>query len=175
MMSAIDLIPEIEHFAGKTDLLEVNLRPAVELCADRTVGIVIACPDSASRGRLITLLLRKGFEPVLASTLRETILLLEHEEIALVICQTSFHDGDFRELLRAAVRIGPTPPIIVCADWYEAGAHVEAIELGAFDYLTCPFRRDAVEAVVDRALRESMNHERISHKTETVRRKSIYC
>jgi len=174
-MSAIELIPAIEHFASETDFLPVNARPAVELCADRTVGIVIACPDLASRARLITLALRKGFEPELASTLRETILLLGHEEIALVICQTSFHDGDFRELLRAAVRFGPAPPIIVCADWYEPGAHVEAIELGAFDYLTCPFRRDAVEAVVDRALRQSLNHERISRETETARRKSIYC
>ncbi len=174
-MSAIELIPEIEHCSSKTDLLAVNLRPAVELCADRTVGIVIACPDLASRDRLITLVLRKGFEPMLASTLREAILLLEHEEIALVICQASFDDGDFRELLRSAARIGPMPPIIVCADWYVPGAHVEAIELGAFDYLTCPFRRDAVEAIVDKALGESVNHERISHETETVRRKSVYC
>ena len=106
-MSAIELIPEIEHCSSKTDLLAVNLRPAVELCADRTVGIVIACPDLASRDRRITLVLRKGFEPMLASTLREAILLLEHEEIALVICQASFDDGDFRELLRSAARIGP--------------------------------------------------------------------
>ena len=69
-MSAIELVPEIEHFAGKTDLLAVNLRPAVEVCADRTVGGVIACPDLASRDRLITLVLRKGLEPMLASTLR---------------------------------------------------------------------------------------------------------
>ena len=165
-MLAIDLCPETEKFASKTDFLAVNFSPAVELRADRTLGVVIACPDLKSRERLISLVMRKGLKPILVSTLMETILLLEHAEIALLICQVSFNDGDFRELLRAAVRIGPAPPIIVCADWYEPGAHLDAIELGAFAYLTFPFRRDGAEEVIDKALEESLNCERISPKTK---------
>jgi DNA-binding NtrC family response regulator len=98
-----------------------------------------------------------------SSSMNETKLLLAQEDTALVICQASFSDGDFRDLLRVAVRNGSKVPVIVCTDFYDPSLYLEAMELGAFDYLASPYYRDGVEWVVGNALREaSVPHRALS-------------
>ena len=174
-MLAIELIPETEHFARNAGFLAVSPKPPINLYAERPPGVLIACPDLACRERLVSLVKGKGLDAMFASKLTEASLLLKHAGITLVICQASFEDGDYRELLRATVGIGAVPPVIVCADWYEPGAYVEAIELGAFAYLTFPFRRDGLEEAVDKALDKLADVDHVSQQTKMARRENRCC
>jgi PleD family two-component response regulator len=120
----------------------------------RRVQGVIACTDSLTQEVFSNLLTQKGLEPVLASTVNETRLLLGQEETALIICQVSFSDGDFRDLLSLAARIGSKVPIILCTDFYDVALYLEAMELGAFDSLACPCPREGAAWVVGNALQK---------------------
>ena len=123
--------------------------------------VVLACTDFRNQEILISLLRQNGLEPLPSSYLNETKFLLAHADPALVICQSRFSDGDFRDLLRFAARIGSKVPVIVCADFYDPDAYLEAMELGAFDYFAYPYHPEAVEWVVGNALKDTLNDERV--------------
>lgn len=136
-------------------MIPTRLIPGIEQFTRKQVCVVVACTERENQEILIGLLRQIGLKPIPASSLNETKLLLAQEDTALVICQTSFSDGDFRELLRLAVRNGLRVPVIVCADFYDPPLYLEAMELGAFDYLAYPYHREGVEWVVGNALKEA--------------------
>jgi DNA-binding NtrC family response regulator len=147
----------------QTEMIQTELIPKIEQCTREQARVVVACTNRKNLEVLIGLLRQSGLEPIPASSVNETKLLLAQEETAFVICQASFSDGDFRDLLRVAVRNGSNVPVIVCTDFYDPPLYLEAMELGAFDYLACPYYRDGVEWVVGNALKEvSVPHRALS-------------
>jgi DNA-binding NtrC family response regulator len=60
---------------------------------------------------------------------------------------------DGMELLREALRIDPDLPVVMITAHGTVDTAVEALKLGAFDYLTKPFDKDEVRAIVAKALK----------------------
>jgi DNA-binding NtrC family response regulator len=138
-MTPLDLIPKPEHTKKKP------------------FYVVLAGSDIKSEEFLISLLRQKGLVPIPSSSLKEAQYLLARSETALAICHASSNDGTFRELLKS-LGSGSRVPVIVCADSYDPGLYLEAMDLGAFDYFTYPYYRDGVEWVVANALRQASKH-----------------
>jgi FixJ family two-component response regulator len=42
---------------------------------------------------------------------------------------------------------------VVCADFYDKTAYIEAMSLGAYDYIASPYRQSEVEWIVGNAVR----------------------
>jgi len=139
----------------QTEMIPAKLIPELEQLTRNQVRVIVACADCKNREVLVSLLRQRGLDPTPASSLNETKLLLAREETALVMCEASFSDGDFRDLLRVAFQNGSRIPVIVCMDFYDPPVYLEAMELGAFDCLACPCHRDGVEWVVGNALKEA--------------------
>jgi DNA-binding NtrC family response regulator len=99
-------------------------------------------------------------QPVPSSSLKEAQFLLARRETALAICHASSRDGTFRDLLGAVGKVSNVP-IIVCGDFYDPRLYLEAMELGAFDYVTYPYHSEGVKWIVGKALLAA------SHKTRT--------
>jgi len=130
--------------------------------------VVLACNDFRNQHVLMSMLRQNGLEPIPSSYLNETKFLLAQADPALVICQSRFSDGDFRDLLRFAAQIGSKVPVIVCADFYDPDVYLEAMELGAFDYFAYPYHPEAVEWVVGNALKDTLKDGRITFGPQRV-------
>lgn len=136
-------------------MIPANSVPKIRQSGERPRRVVVACTDCTTQDVLFNLLRQSGFEPIPSSSLQETKRWLAQDETALVMCQERFRDGDFRDLLRVAVREGSKVPVVVCSNFYDPPLYLEAMELGAFDYLASPYDRDGVEWVVGNALKET--------------------
>jgi len=112
---------------------------------------VLVGNDILSEQDLIDLLKQKGLKPVPSSSLKETQFLLARRETVLAICHASSSDSTFRDLLGALGKSSKVP-VIVCGDHYDPRLYLEAMELGAFDYLIYPYHSEGVDWVVRNAL-----------------------
>ena len=113
---------------------------------------IVACTDAEIRQILTSVLREFAIQPVFLENLDEVRDLLAQQEPLIVFIQTRIVQGDFREVLRAADCPGSGIPVIVCSEFYDKDIYIEAMALGAFDYLATPYRREEVVWVVNNAV-----------------------
>src|SRR5437016_2128957 len=122
--------------------------PAVR---DRST-ILVADDDAVIRGNLRLLLEGEGYRVLEASNGTQAEKLLGESSLALILLDLRMPERDGMDLLRDhADRWEETPVIVVTALGGSAAA-IEAMKLGAFDYITKPFDLDEVIFTVRRAL-----------------------
>jgi len=101
-------------------------------------------------------LLKKVLQPHalthLAGSGTEAIGVLEREPVSVVLCDLRMPDMDGIAVLHACKRLRPHAEFILMTAYASVDTAVEALRLGAYDYLTKPFEPEAVRAVVLRAL-----------------------
>ena len=112
--------------------------------------VLVVSSDSENGRKLGTILSECGLDPVPASTLEEAQALLAKRDALLVFCDAELANGTFHEVLRLAeaVRI----PVVVASRVHETLQYLEAMRLGAFDFIALPYRRSEVEHIVASAL-----------------------
>ena len=86
---------------------------------------------------------------------REAIDLLDHEGFSLVITDIKLPKVGGMEILDHVKKMDAELPVIVITAYGTIENAVEAIRLGAFDYVTKPFKEDRLRACVEKALRIS--------------------
>jgi DNA-binding NtrC family response regulator len=113
--------------------------------------VLIAVSDPESGRALQTILSDFGLKPVVAPSLSEAQAILSKQSVPLVFCESQLPGGGFRELLQltAPARI----PLVVAARLPETRQYLEAMSLGAFDFLAAPIRRADVEQILTNVLR----------------------
>lgn len=114
--------------------------------------VLIALADPASRRRLSNLLPQQDVEPVFATTMREARAVLTHEPVSLVVCEDSLCDGTYRDLLPVARTRRHDVPVVVTSRVDNPEEYLEAMKLGAFDFVAEPFSRTEVDRIVHNAL-----------------------
>ena len=112
------------------------------------VSVVSSDPDNGRK--LGSILSECGLDPVLAATLEEAQSLLAKRDVSLVFCDAELADGTFRELLRLTE--SAKIPVVVASRVHETLQYLEAMRLGAFDFIASPYRRSEVEHIVASAL-----------------------
>jgi DNA-binding NtrC family response regulator len=131
---------------------QTNITSKSESAARNRTRAIVACADPEIRQRLLSVLSEFGLQPVLPETLADAKALLTREETAVAFVQPKFSKGSFLEVLRDAGAIASSVPVIVCSEFYDKELHIEAMSLGAFDYLAFPYRREDVAWVVNNAV-----------------------
>ena len=111
------------------------------------------------RELLAIVLRREGYEVLLAENGRAAIGLLESEPVDLLISDIKMPDLSGVEVLRAAKRIDPDILGIMITAFASTDTAVEAMRLGACDYLSKPFDIDLLkmkvrEKIENRQLRQ---------------------
>ena len=133
-------------------MCQVGITSGIDSVARNRTRAIVACTDPRIRQLLINVLHELGLQPVGSETVGEIQALLAEGDTAMVLSQPRFTVGSFREVLRAAARPGSSVPVIVCSDFYDKDLYVEAMTLGAFDYLALPYRYEDVAWVLTNAL-----------------------
>ncbi len=115
--------------------------------------ILVADDEPNLRKVLSAQLARDGFEVHGAEDGEEALRVLAEHHIDVVITDLRMPKLDGMELLKHIVADYPDIPVIMITAHGTVNTAVEALKLGAFDYVTKPFDRAEFQRVVDKAAR----------------------
>jgi nitrogen regulation protein NR(I) len=115
--------------------------------------VLIVDDEPNLRKILSAQLSRDGYDVLTAEDGEQGLLLLKEHHIDLVITDLKMPKVDGMTLLREALREDPELPIVMITAHGTVDTAVEALKLGAFDYLTKPFDKDEVRQIVGKALK----------------------
>src|SRR4029079_7872248 len=115
--------------------------------------VLIVDDEPNLRKILAAQLSRDGYDVLTAEDGEEGLTFLREHHIDLVITDLKMPKVDGMTLLREALREDPELPIVMITAHGTVDTAVEALKLGAFDYLTKPFDKDEVRQIVGKALK----------------------
>src|SRR2546429_3789620 len=127
--------------------------------ARRPPRILVVDDERSMRELLAIVLRREGYEVMLAESGKAAVDLLEREQIDLLISDIKMPDLSGVDVLRAAKRIDQDILGIMITAFASTETAVEAMRLGACDYLSKPFDVDLLrmkvrEKIENRQLRQ---------------------
>jgi two-component system response regulator PilR (NtrC family) len=137
-----------------------DTREAAATSAERRPARILVVDDERSMRELLAIVLRReGYEVLLAENGRAAIETLEREPVDLLISDIQMPDLSGVDVLRAAKRIDQDILGIMITAFASTETAVEAMRLGACDYLSKPFDVDLLkmkvrEKVENRQLRQ---------------------
>src|SRR5262245_60475878 len=139
----------------------MNANPHVmEPAADRRRPRILVVDDERSMRELLAIVLRReGYEVLLAESGKSAIATLEKESVDILISDIKMPDLSGVEVLRAAKRVDQDILGIMITAFASTETAVEAMRLGACDYLSKPFDVDLLrmkvrEKIENRQLRQ---------------------
>src|ERR1700682_4754737 len=115
--------------------------------------VLIVDDEPNLRKILAAQLSRDGYDVLTADDGEQGLSMLREHHIDMVITDLKMPKVDGMTLLREALREEPELPIVMITAHGTVDTAVEALKLGASDYLTKPFDKDEVRQVVAKALK----------------------
>ncbi len=113
---------------------------------------ILVVDDHSNMLRLLTKVLSGDARVITARGGHEAIELLSRERVAVVLADLSMPEVDGLEVFRSCRRLQPEAQLILMTAYASVPSAVEALRLGAFEYLTKPFEPEEARAAVLRAL-----------------------
>jgi nitrogen regulation protein NR(I) len=114
--------------------------------------VLIVDDEPNLRKILSAQLSRDGYDVLTAEDGEQGLQALREHHIDLVITDLKMPKVDGMTLLREALREDPELPVVMITAHGTVDTAVEALKLGAFDYLTKPFDKEEVKTIVAKAL-----------------------
>jgi DNA-binding NtrC family response regulator len=132
--------------------------------------ILIVEDEVNIRSALQTILEKLGHQVRSAATGEDALTLLREGGYDLAITDLKMPGMDGVELLRRIKEAWPRTEVVVMTAYGSVETAVEAMRLGAYDYLTKPLDRDRLPVVIEKALERhflSAENERLRERLET--------
>jgi two-component system response regulator PilR (NtrC family) len=127
---------------------QTDTQPAPPATERRRPRILVADDERSMRELLAIVLRREGYDVLLAENGREAIALIEKEPVDLLISDIKMPDVSGVDVLRAAKRVDQDILGIMITAFASTETAVEAMRLGACDYLSKPFDIDLLKMKV---------------------------
>jgi two-component system response regulator AtoC len=119
----------------------------------KSISILIADDDPALRSYLARFLISKGYVTTAASSGDEAIAEMKGQPTPdLVLLDVMMPGTDGLDVLANMKKLNPEVPVIILSGVGHIRTVVEAIRLGAADYLSKPFEEEALELTIQNAL-----------------------
>jgi two-component system response regulator PilR (NtrC family) len=118
---------------------------------------ILVCDDEAGLREMLGVLLRRaGFEVELVDGVTSAKARLASEGVFdLVVCDLAMPDGSGMEVLAAAKKRDDALQVIMVTAFATTEQAVEAMRLGAYDYIQKPFKNNELLAQIEKALEKS--------------------
>lgn len=146
--------------SDQINILVVDDEPSIRTLAQK---------ELASPGRGITT----------ASTAAEAQKLASQKEFDIIILDVRLPDGNGLDLLERFRESLPDVEVIMITGYSEVTSAVEAMKMGAYDYITKPFSLDRVNLVIERAYQRALlqkeNRMLRENKSGEIPRKLVGC
>ncbi|UCH33727.1 MAG: sigma-54-dependent Fis family transcriptional regulator [Armatimonadota bacterium] len=114
---------------------------------------ILVVDDEPNICQVLSAVLRKeGYEVEVSRDGEEALTLLEKTPVDLLITDVIMNNVSGVELLQRVQAASPQTPVVMMTAYGTIKSAVDAIKLGAFDYLAKPFDMDQMKSVVRKAL-----------------------
>ena len=114
---------------------------------------ILVVDDELSMRELLELLLtRSGYQVFCAESGKEAVSMIRGADHDLVLCDIRLGDMTGLEVLRAAKQKNPNTIVIMISAYASTETAVEAMNLGAYDYVPKPFDNMELKATIAKAL-----------------------
>ncbi|MGH9336542.1 MAG: sigma-54-dependent transcriptional regulator [Vicinamibacteria bacterium] len=128
---------------------------------------ILVIDDEESMRQLLEIALGKeGYRLTLAESGRKATELFDKSSYDLVISDIKMPDMSGVDVLRHIKETDPTVPVIMITAYASAETAVEALRLGAYDYLTKPFKLEELKTNIRNALEKV----RLKKENESLKR-----
>jgi two-component system response regulator HydG len=114
--------------------------------------ILIVDDDRANLASLEKIFRRESHEVLTASDGREALGILRNTRVDVILTDLMMPGMSGTDLLKAAQTVAPESDVILMTAFGTVETAVEAMKLGAYDFVTKPFKRLQVVRCVKRAL-----------------------
>ncbi len=115
-----------------------------------------------------------GYKVQIARTLKDAKATLERRNIDLVLGDIKLPDGSGVDLLGRVKTLPEHPPVLLMTAFGNTESAVSAMKLGAFYYITKPFKLEEVRLLIERALEgDTLKKENQTLKAEVKKEFSI--
>ena len=114
--------------------------------------VLVVDDERSMRDLLAIMLHQEGHEVVLAEGGAQAIDALKRQTCDLVITDLRMREVDGLAVLRAAKEHSPETVVLVITAFASTETAVEAMKLGAYDYITKPFKMDEIKLTIANAL-----------------------
>ncbi len=115
-------------------------------------SILVVDDEQGMREFLSILLEREGFVVECAQDGEEALQVVQKSPFDLIISDLKMPALDGVRLLEGLQKFRPGVPVILITAYASADSAIQAMKLGAYDYLTKPFRVEDIKQVISRAL-----------------------
>ncbi len=135
--------------------------------------ILVVDDEKSMREFLAIMLKKEGYDVVLADGGESALDVLRREQVDLVVTDVRMPKTDGLAVLKAAKDLSPNTVVLVITAFASTETAVEAMKLGAYDYITKPFKLDEIKLIVANALeRKRLGDENryLKRQLETQRR-----
>jgi len=117
---------------------------------------VLVVDDELSMREFLEILLgREGYDVDTAANGEEAIRMVEDHGYDLVITDIQMPKGNGMEILGRARELDPDAMVIMITAYGSTEGAVEAMKMGAYDYITKPFQVDEIKLVVRKAIEKA--------------------
>jgi DNA-binding NtrC family response regulator len=110
--------------------------------------VLLVDPNSKDLEYYRSVLLGQGHSVRACASYIEGALLVKRNSFDLIIVNQGSRDFEGRVLVERAVEIDRHMPVLVLTDCLDIGCYLEAMQLGAADYVEKPLRADEVARLV---------------------------
>src|SRR5215470_12162276 len=125
--------------------------------------ILVVDDEEMNRDLLQRVLDRAGYQVTTAVDGQEALALLRQETFHVVLTDLKMPGMTGVEVIRELKMLAPSTVGIIHTAYGSVETAVEAMKVGAFDYVTKPVRRDELLVVIQRALEfQRLHHENVS-------------
>ena len=126
------------------------------MTADPSELILVIDDDDAVRKTTVGFLAARGLATIAASSVGEGLRLFGERKPSAVLLDLKLPDGTGIDVLRELQRQAPGTPVVVISGYGNVGEAVEAMRVGATDFIEKPVSRDRLFSVVDKILRKPL-------------------
>ena len=117
--------------------------------------ILVVDDEQNSREGLTKILIKEGYEVVSAEDGEVALNEMEKQDFDLVITDLRMPEVTGIDVLEKIREKNPDIGVIIVTAYGEINSYLEAMNLGAFEYLNKPIKLDELRRVIKKALNES--------------------
>ena len=133
---------------------------------------ILVVDDETSMRQLLEITLRKeGHRVTMAESGQKAVEAFSKAAYDLVISDIKMPDMSGVEVLREVKQSAPETPVIMITAYSSAETAVEALRLGAYDYIAKPFKIDELKVTIKNALEKQQLKEEVVSLKRTLREK----
>ena len=134
--------------------------------ADSVRKLLVIDDEENMRHMLTAILSRHGYELELAANAKEGLTLLREKKFDFVLCDIKMPVMDGMEFLRRVAQVEHDATIIMMSAYGSVDSAIEAMQLGAYDYISKPFKAEEILLV----LKKAQERERLQRENADLRR-----